>query len=61
MEKKFNPELRRNVAESIPCIHMNSMSLADRTLKTIVRYLKDAQSRGLTTIDQVLSDMERED
>lgn len=61
MEKRFNPELKRNVAESIPCIHMNSMSLADRALKTMVKYLRDAQSRGITTIEQVLNDIEKED
>lgn len=59
MDKKFNLELRKNLAESIPCIHMNSMSLADRTLRTFVKYLNDSKSKGLNTIDDILSDIEQ--
>ena len=58
MDKKFNQQLRNSIAESIPCIHMNSMSLADRTLRTFVKYLKDSQEKGITTIDQLLLDIE---
>jgi len=59
MDKKFNQQLRNNIAESIPCIHMNSMSLADRTLRTFVKYLKDSQEKGMTTIDEILTDIEQ--
>ena len=58
MDKKFNQQLRNNIAESIPCIHMNSMSLADRTLRTFVKYLKDCKEKGILTIDELLFDIE---
>jgi len=57
----YNFEIRKAVANSIPCIHMNTLAISERVLKATENYLIDLKSKGLTTIDDVLNEIKNKD
>lgn len=58
---EFDNNLRKTIADSIPCIHMNGIMMSEKVLRTFKKYLEDLKTSGKTTIDQVLEDMENKD
>lgn len=57
MESNYNNEIRKKIATSIPCVHMNTILIGERVLNTFSNYLNDLKSKGINTIDEVLEDM----
>ena len=57
MESNYNDEIRKKIAISIPCVHMNTILIGERVLNTFSQYLNDLKEKGFTNIDEVLEDM----
>jgi|688.fasta_scaffold1829326_2 hypothetical protein len=58
-ESNFNTELRKAVASSIPCVHMNTMLIGERVLNMFTKYLESLKTQGLNTIDEVVAEMQK--
>lgn len=57
-QNEFNVNLRKIIANSIPCIHMNTLLISERVLKSFKNYLLECKENNLSTIDDVISHME---
>jgi hypothetical protein len=55
---EFNTELKKIIAGSIPCIHMNTLSISNRVLNTFKNYLLQCKEKNIYTIDELLIHME---
>lgn len=55
---EFNIELKKIIAGSIPCIHMNTLSISNRVLKTFKNYLIQCKENNINTVDDLLIHME---
>ena len=50
-ESQYNLEIRKQIARSIPCVHMNTILISERVLNSFVAYLEDLKVNGASTID----------
>lgn len=53
----FNKVLHNKVAESIPCMHMPTLMLAERAITEFVKYLENLKIEGKSSIDEVIQDI----
>ena len=58
---QFEEKIQKQIAASIPCIHMNTMLISNRVLKTFKGYLLSLKEEGASTIDDVINIMEKSD
>lgn len=57
LNDEFDTNLRKIIATSIPCVHMNTLLISERVLNTFKKYLNECKQNGLTTIDDILENM----
>ncbi len=60
-ESNFNLEIRKAVASSIPCVHMNTLLMSERVLNMFTKYLESLKNQGINTIDEVIGEMQKKD
>lgn len=60
-QSSYNKEIRKVIANSIPCIHMNTLAISERVLKATENYLLDLKSKGILTIDDLINEMRKTD
>lgn len=60
-QSNYNLEIKKIIANSIPCVHMNTIAISERVLRSTENYLLDLKSKGLTTIDEVLKEIKNKD
>ena len=56
-ESNFNLELRKSVAGSIPCIHMNTMLIGERVLNMFIKYLESLKEKGIDSVEEIINEM----
>jgi len=56
-DSEYNLEVRKRIAQSIPCVHMNTILISERVLGTFVSYLDALKSNGYSTIDDVIENL----
>ncbi len=61
LSDEFNSNLRKVIANSIPCVHMNTLLISERVLNTFKKYLIECKDNNLNTVDDILSNMENKD
>jgi len=57
LSEEFDVNLRRIIANSIPCVHMNTLAISERVLNSFKKYLTECKENNLNTVDQVLENM----
>jgi hypothetical protein len=60
-ESNYNLEIRKKIAGSIPCVHMNTILISERVLNTFVSYLEVLKSSGYSTIDDAIENLKIKD
>lgn len=60
-DSNYNIEIRKIVSSSIPCVHMNTILIAERVLNSFNKYLLDLKSNGILTIDEAIEHMKKKD
>ncbi len=58
-ESNYNLQLRKIVAGSIPCIHMNTILISERVLNNFVKYLESLKEKGISTVDEAIIEMQK--
>jgi len=53
-DSQYNLDIRKKIAGSIPCIHMNTILISERVLNSFVAYLEDLKLNGSVTIDEAI-------
>lgn len=53
-ESQYNLEIRKKIAGSIPCVHMNTILISERVLNSFVSYLEEIKAGGASTIDEAI-------
>ncbi len=53
-DSQYNLEIRKKIAGSIPCIHMNTILISERVLNSFVSYLEEIKLNGASTIDEAI-------
>lgn len=56
-DSQYNLEIRKKIAGSIPCVHMNTIAISERVLNTFVSYLEVLKSSGYLTIDEAIENL----
>lgn len=56
-DSSYNLEVRKKIAQSIPCVHMNTILISERVLNTFVLYLESLKESGLLTIDEAIDSL----
>lgn len=60
-DSEYNLEIRKKIAQSIPCVHMNTILISERVLNTFASYLEVLKSSGYSTIDEVIENLKAKD
>lgn len=56
-DSSYNLEIRKKIAGSIPCVHMNTIAISERVLNTFVQYLEILKNSGYSTIDDAIENL----
>ena len=56
-DSQYNLEIRKQIARSIPCVHMNTILISERVLNSFVAYLEDLKVNGASTIDEAIESL----
>jgi hypothetical protein len=56
-DSQYNLEIRKKIASSIPCVHMNTILISERVLNSFVSYLEELKTNGYLTIDEAIESL----